>query len=116
MIGARIILIHTFLHQEQTEDADIVIKVLLRRSRNRGNVMDSFDGSHNLRSTSDPMTLLEINDLENSNPQHKQHHTDVTPRVIKFWHIPGQLPSINLRRKVHPINTDDKRERDKDGG
>lgn len=48
MIGARIVLVHTFFYQPQTEHARVEIKIFLRWTSDRRDVMKSPNVLHNL--------------------------------------------------------------------
>src|SRR5436190_14708387 len=65
--------------------------------------------------TSEPTPSLEIKDLEEGYAQHQQHHRDVTPWLIEFRHIPGQLPAIYFTREIHSVDARNEIQRDKDG-
>src|SRR6266446_6969759 len=70
MIGAGIILIHTFLHQPHPEHARVEIEILLRRSGDRRDVMKSANIVHDSPDDASPprRALLQMIRFDESDP------------------------------------------------
>src|SRR4030095_15026367 len=64
---------------------------------------------------SQPLLPLEAHDLADGDHRNEGKNTDITVRRVKLGHIPRQLSTFGVGRKVHAVDADDEGKRDEDG-